>query len=228
MTSDTGRGATGGQDRTKLRVRQRLAGVGRHLHVLCPRVAACVAGREEQRYLTRAEHLGQGRDQRGEQGVEGLVLDQEVGELEELAQLLALPQLLRAGRVHAGHDPGHRDHDDGVHAKGGPVLRRAHPQRQVRRDEEEVVDEEAGENADDPDRESPGNDADHYRHYQDERRGRDAQAAAQREHRADEHRGAREGQDGAAKFPPHCPPLTIHYRAGITSPHRWAWRRAAR
>ena len=80
-----------------------------------------------------------------QQLLDGPVLDQQLGQLEEPARLGRPARWAsRAGRVEVGHHPGHQQHHDHVDDQGHPVLAVRHPELVVGRDEPVVVDEEAG------------------------------------------------------------------------------------
>ena len=95
-------------------------------------------------------------------------------------------QRIDPGAAQFGDQLGHDEHDHGVDAQGDPVLRRPHREGVVRRQEEPVVGQEAGNRSDHARRESADHRADDRGDHQDQRGDRNAEVRAERQHQRDQ------------------------------------------
>jgi two-component system sensor histidine kinase KdpD len=128
---------------------------------------------------------------------DGLVPDQDVGEVVEPLGGIGVPPGVELRTLQRRDDPRHDQHHGGVDAKGGPILRRADVEGAVGWDEEDVVGDEPRRDRKDAAREAADGDACDDGDHEDERRRREGQVAAQGHHRRTEHADAGASHQGS-------------------------------
>ena len=170
-----------------VRVRQGLArGGGDAEHLASRRRVPCFV-REHERRPARREHALHGVGYVHQQLREGEIADERLRQFEHPLRLGGPLQRLLTCAALLGDDLGHDQYDGDVDDEGDPVLGRAHRQGVVRRQEEEVVKEEAAQRADGTRKESADHHPQQGRQDEGQRRDGDAQVIPKGEQHCQDH-----------------------------------------